>query len=85
MFTIMEKEVLALIWALQNFEVHVRSGCNPAMVYTDNDPFTFLCSIQNPNQHLMRWCLFLKLYNIDILYIKSVENVLAAAVCRAVP
>lgn len=78
-YSIVEKEALALIWALQHFEVYVGGGVNP-----DHNPLTFLHSLQNPNQRLMRWCLFLQPFNLDIRHIKGTENVLADALSRAV-
>lgn len=41
-----EKEALALIWALQHFEVYVGFGSSPVVVYTDHNPLTFLCSLR---------------------------------------
>lgn len=32
---------------------------------------TFLHSLQNPNQHLMCWCLFLQVHSLDIHTIKE--------------
>jgi hypothetical protein len=49
----------------------------PLVVYTDTNPLMFLRSLQNPNQRLMRWALFLQLYNLEIRPIKGKENVLA--------
>lgn len=42
-YSVIEKETLALIWALQHFEVHVDSSV-PLVVYTDHNPITFLHS-----------------------------------------
>lgn len=47
-YSIVEKEALALIWALEYFEVHVGDGVRPSVVYTDHNPQTFLHSVQNP-------------------------------------
>ncbi len=58
-YSVIEKEALALIWALQHFEVYVGSSEGPLVVFTDHNPLVFLHSLQNPNQRLMRWCLFI--------------------------
>lgn len=42
-----ENELLALIWALQHFDVHVGSGVVPLVVYNDQNLLTFVHSIQN--------------------------------------
>lgn len=81
-YSVIEKEALALVWALQHFDVYVGSGL-PLIVYTDHNPLTFLKSLQNPNQRLMRWALFLQPYNLDIRHIKGSDNVVADALSRA--
>lgn len=81
-YSIIEKEALALIWALKHFEVYVGSGVGPLVVYTDHNPLTFLHSLQNPNQRLMRWCLFLQPFHLDIR--RGVDNTVADAMSRAI-
>lgn len=56
-YSIVAKEALALNWALKHFEVYVSGRGKPLVVYTDHNPLTFLSSLQNPNQRLIRWCL----------------------------
>lgn len=82
-YSTIEKEALALIWALQFFEVYLTSGTFPVVVYSDHNPLTFLHSLQSPNQRLIRWTLFLQPYPLDIRHIRGVENVLADALSRA--
>ncbi len=43
-YSVVEKEALALIWALQHFDVYVGLG-QPIVVYTDHNPLTFLNSL----------------------------------------
>ena len=71
-----------LVGALQHFNVYLDSGM-PIVVFTDHNPLTFLNSLQNPNQRLMRWALFLQPYNLDIRHIKGTHNVMADALSRA--
>lgn len=40
-YSVIEKEALILIWALQHFEVYVGSSERPLVVYTDHNPFVF--------------------------------------------
>lgn len=82
-YSVIEKEALALIWALQHFEVYVGGRGVPLVVFSDHNPLTFLHSLQNPNQRLMRWCLFLQPYHLDIRHIRGTENVVADALSRA--
>ena len=81
-YSVIEKEALALIWALQHFDVYIGAGA-PLVVYTDHNPLTFLKSLQNPNQRLMRWALFLQPYHLDIRHIRGQSNVAADALSRA--
>lgn len=81
-YSVIEKEALSLIWALQLFEVYVAAG-ELIVVYTDHNPLTFLRSLRCPNQRLTHWSLFLQAYNLDIRYIKGSENIIADALSRA--
>ncbi len=82
-YSTIEKEALALVWALKNFDVYVGSGVVPVVVYTDHNPLTFLNSLQCPNQRLIRWSLLLQSYWLDIRHIKGSDNVVADALSRA--
>ncbi len=81
-YSVIEKETLALIWALQHFDVYVGSSV-PLVVYTDHNPITFLHSVHCPNRRLMRWMLYLQSYCLDIRHIKGSDNVVADALSRA--
>ena len=81
-YSVIEKEALALILALQHFEVYV-GGTAPLIVYTDHNPLTFLGTLKSPNQRLVRWSLFLQGYDLEIRHIKGQDNVLADALSRA--
>ena len=57
-YSVIEEETLALVWALQHFDVYVESSA-PLVVYTDHNPITFLHSLFCPNRRLIRWFLLL--------------------------
>ena len=82
-YSVIEKEALALVWALVHFEVYIMSGLSPLIVYTDHNPLTFLNSLKCPNQRLVRWSLFLQSYTLDIRHIRGKDNVVADALSRA--
>ena len=82
-YSTIEKETLALVWGLQQFDVYLAGGAVPITVYSDHNPLTFLHSLKSPNQRLMRWALFLQPYNLQIRYIRGVDNVMADALSRA--
>ncbi len=57
-FSTIEKEALALLLALQHFEVYLGSGSGSSIVvYTDHNP---LVCMSNSNQRLMRWSLIVQ-------------------------
>lgn len=80
-YSVIEKETLALILALQHFSVYLGSG--PVVVFSDHNPLTFLSTLQTPNQRLMRWALHLQSYTLDIRHIKGRDNVVADALSRS--
>lgn len=65
-YSAIEKETLALLLALQHFEVYVGSTSAPVTVFTDHNPLTFLTQMYNSSQRLMRWALQAQCYNIII-------------------
>ena len=56
-YSTVEKECLALILALQHFEVYVTSSSFPIIVYSDHNPLVFLHKLRSKNQRLLRWSL----------------------------
>ncbi len=65
-YSTIEKEALALLLALQHFEVYLGSSNLPVIVFTDHNPLVFLSRMYNQNQRLMRWALVLQNYNVEI-------------------
>ena len=64
-----EKELLALILALQYFDIYVAAAGGPITVFMDHNPLTFLHKLKNKDQlRLMRWSLLLQQYCLDIIY-----------------
>ena len=81
-YSTVEKECLALVLALQHFEVYVSSASVPLEVFTDHNPLTFLNRLKSKNQRLLRWSLLLQSYNLDIKHIRGKDNVVADALSR---
>ncbi len=81
-YSTIEKEALALLLALQHFEVYLGSSSLPIVVYTDHNPLVFLTRMYNHNQRLMRWALIVQNYNLEIRHKKGSENVFADALSR---
>lgn len=53
-YSTVENETLAMLLALQHFEVGVGSSAIPVTVYTDHNPLVFLSTMFNHKQRLMR-------------------------------
>ena len=81
-YSTIEKEALALLLALQYFEVYIGSCPDPVMVFTDHNPLVFLSRMSNNNQRLMRWSLVLQSFNLEIRHKKGSENVVADSLSR---
>ena len=81
-YSTIEKETLALIAALNHFEVYVTSNPGPLVIYTDHNPLKFLNRFQNKNQRLTRWSLFLQEYDLDIRHIKGKDNIIPDVLSR---
>ncbi len=81
-YSTIEKEALALLLALQHFEVYVGSSSQPVDVYTDHNPLIFLQQMCNKNQRLMRWSLICQSFNLQIKYKKGVDNMIADSLSR---
>lgn len=80
-YSTIEKEALALLLAVQHFEVYLSSG-DHIVAYTDHNPLIFLARMANSNQRLMRWALILQEFNLEIRYKKGADNVVADALSR---
>lgn len=76
-YSTIEKEILALVLAIQHFEVYLALSY-PIDVYCDHNPLAFLTSMCNLNQRLMRWSLCLQPYDLHIQHIRGKNNVVAA-------
>lgn len=81
-YSTIEKEALALVLALNNFEVYIGSSSYPITVYTDHNPLIFIHRMRNSNQRLMRWALFVQAFNLDMKHVAGKNNVLADAMSR---
>ena len=83
-YSVVEKETLGLVSALEHFDVYLGSTPFKIKVYTDHNPLTFLKTMKNKNQRLVRWSLALQEYNLEIQHIPGSENVVADALSRCI-
>ena len=81
-YSTIEKETLALILALNHFDVFVSSNVGNLIVYSDHNPLKFLHKFRNKNQRLTRWSLLLQEYNLEIRHIKGKDNIIPDVLSR---
>ena len=81
-YSTIQKECLALILAIQQFEVYLTSSTSPIVVFSDHNPLSILHKLKNKNQRLLRWSLLLKEFNLDIRHIKGKDNIILDALSR---
>ena len=80
-----EKEkTLGLVLAFAHFDIYLGSMPFKIKVYTDHNPLTFLKTMKNKNQRLVRWSLALQECNLKIQHIPGSENVVADALSRCI-
>ena len=80
-YSTIQKECLALILAIQQFEVYLTTSTSPIVVFSDHNPLSFLHKL-NKNQTLLRWSLLLQEFNLDIGHIKGKDNIIPDALSR---
>ena len=83
-YSVVEKETLGLVLALEHFGVCLGSAPFEIRVYTGHDPLTFLGTVKNKDQGLVRWSLALQEYNLEIQHIPGSEDLVADALSRCI-
>ena len=72
-YSIMEKECLAIVWAVKQFNVYLYG--TPFVLQTDHQPLAYLNRMKFTNGRITWWALFLQPYSITIEAIKGSQNV----------
>ena len=81
-YSVIEKECLALILSLQHFEVYISSSTAPLEIFSDHDPIKFINEFKNNNMRLTKWSLYLQDFNIVIKHIRGKDNVVPDVLSR---
>lgn len=79
-YSVIEKELLAIVWAIENFR-HYLYG-REFLIVTDHKPLIFLFGTKNINSRLHRWKLTLMEYQFKIIHREGTQNVVADALSR---
>ena len=80
-YSVMEKECLAIIWAIQRFQPYLYG--RDFVIETDHQPLVCLKKSKVTNGRIMRWALSLQPYRYRIEVIKGSKNVGADYMSRA--
>ena len=79
-YTTTEKEMLAVVFALDKFRSYLVGS--PVTVYTDHSALKYLLTKMDAKPRLIRWVLLLQEFNLQIKDKKGVENVMADHLSR---
>ncbi|KAL5580549.1 hypothetical protein UlMin_012991 [Ulmus minor] len=80
MYTTAEKELLAVVFALDKFRSYLIGS--PITIFTDHSALKFLFSKSDAKARLIRWILLLQEFDLTIKDKKGVENVVADHLSR---
>ena len=81
-YTTTEKELLAVVFALDKFRAYLVGSS--IVVFTDHSALKYLLTKQDAKARLIRWILLLQEFNLQIWDKKRVENVVADHLSRLV-
>ena len=79
-YTTTEKELLAVVYALDKFRAYLIG--TEIIIFTDHSALKYLLTKQNAKARLIRWVLLLQEFNLQIRDKKGVENVVADHLSR---
>lgn len=72
-YSTVEREALALVWAIQKFHVYLLGKC--FVLQTDHQPLAYINSAKQMNNRVLRWSLLLTEYDFTVEYIKGADNI----------
>ena len=79
-YTTTEKELLAVVYALDKFRAYLVGF--DIVIFTDHSALKYLMTKKNAKARLIRWVLLLQEFNLQIKDKKGVENVVADHLSR---
>ena len=81
-YSTIEKECLAIVWALKRFNIYLYKV--QFVLQVDHEPLKYVNSAKFSNGRLMRWAMFLQSYNFRVEAIKGSDNVGADYMSRVI-
>ena len=79
-YSTIEKEGLALYWALQKFQLYLYG--RPFTLQMDHKPLTFFTQADKLSPRLKRWSLYMGLFRFNLTHIKGTDNTLPDLLSR---
>ena len=79
-YTTTEKELLAVVYALEKFRPYILGS--KIIIYTDHAALKYLLSKKEAKPRLIRWVQLLQEFNLEIKYKKGSENLMADHLSR---
>ena len=79
-YFITEKEMLAIVWALNKLQTYLLGA--KVRIITDHKAITFFNKCKFANNRLMRWILAIQDYNVTFEFIKGTLNIPADVLSR---
>ena len=79
-YTTIEKELLAVVYALDKFQAYLLEL--DIVIFTDHSSLKYILTKQDAKARLIRWVLLLQEFNLQIKDKKGVENVMAYHLSR---
>ena len=73
-YSMIEKEVLALIDSLKHFEIYVSTSASPTIMFIDHNTLVFIHKIKNTNRRLLSWRLLAQEFNLEIRHIAGRQH-----------
>ena len=79
-WSIIEKEAYSILFGFKTYDYYVFGA--KGIIYSDQNPLTYLFKHAPKNVRLMRWILSLQRYNFEIRHLRSHENAMCDALTR---
>ena len=79
-YTTIEKELLAIVYALDKFRAYLEGSF--IIIFTYHSALKYMLTKQDAKARLIRWILLLQKFNLQIKDKKGVENVVACHLSR---